>query len=133
MTIGKGYKRIRLEKVKDALTQQIRHNADVVPKVKTVSKVDALVPILLVVGRERRQHSQLDPGGVAVLLHGPDDLDGTFGPLPSIVRLHHLAKGALTKETADFVYKDVSGSEPNAGVAREDLHRSVKVVSGRTI
>ena len=45
-------KGIRLEKVEDALSEQIRHDADVVSKVEAISQVDAFVTILSVVVRK---------------------------------------------------------------------------------
>lgn len=109
VAVWEGRKRIRLEEVKDALTQQIRDDADVVPKVETVPEVDALVSVIPVVGGQGGQDPQLDPRGVAVFLDGPNDLDGTSCVLLSVVGLDHLSKCTLTQETADLIWKGQLG------------------------
>jgi hypothetical protein len=42
-------KSIAFKEIKDALAQQIRHNADVVSKIEAIPKVYALIPVGLVV------------------------------------------------------------------------------------
>lgn len=45
--------RIRLEKVEDALPKKIRNDADVVPIIKAISEVYALISIVLIIFRQR--------------------------------------------------------------------------------
>ena len=45
----KGHKTIALQKIEDALSKQIRDNANVVAKVKAVSKMYTLVSVLSVI------------------------------------------------------------------------------------
>ena len=53
LTAWKRYEGICLEKVKNALTEKIRDNADVVPVVEAISEVNASIPVLLVIGGQR--------------------------------------------------------------------------------
>ena len=103
MAAGKRHKGVALEKVKHALSEQVRDNADVIAIVERVSKVYALVAIALVVGGERRQHSQLDARGVTVLLNGADDLDGDFLSARTVVGFDDFAKGALAEKLDDGI------------------------------
>ena len=73
-----GYKLIRLEEIENALPVEIGDDTDVVPKVEAVSKVNAAVHVVLVVGLESGQDPQFDARGFTVLRHRPDDFDGTF-------------------------------------------------------
>lgn len=68
-----------------------------VSKIKSVSKVDALVAIRLVVGGERREDSKLNLRGISVFLHGADDFDGDLGLALTVVCSDDFAKGALAK------------------------------------
>jgi hypothetical protein len=97
LTAWEWHKTIALQKVKDTLPQQIGDDADVIPKVEAVAEVDALVAVLLVIRGQRRQHPQLDPRRVAILLNGADDLDGAAGLSVLVVRLHHFSECALAK------------------------------------
>lgn len=49
LTAREGNKSVALQKVEDALSQQICDNADVVAEVKTIAKVNALVAIGFVI------------------------------------------------------------------------------------
>lgn len=49
LTAGKRHKPVPLQEIKHTLPEQIGHNADVVPEIKTIPKVDALVAVGLVV------------------------------------------------------------------------------------
>lgn len=57
MRTGKGNKAIGFEKVEDALAVEIGDDADMVPKVKAVSKVDAPVSVVPVVRGQSREDS----------------------------------------------------------------------------
>lgn len=94
---------ISLQKVKDALTQQVGHDANVVAKVEAFPVVDAAIAIRQVVSRQRRKDSQFDLGCVPVLGHSPDDLDGTACLVLPVDGFDDLAKGALTELSNDFV------------------------------
>lgn len=47
-------KLVALEEIKDALTEQVGDDTNVVPEIKSVAEMDALVAVLLVVLGERR-------------------------------------------------------------------------------
>lgn len=95
MAVREGHKLIFLEEIKDALAQEIRDDADVIPKVEAVPQVDALVSVLPVIRGQGREHPQLYARGVTILLHGANDLDGTSGPFSPVVRLDYLSKSTL--------------------------------------
>jgi hypothetical protein len=95
----------------------------VVPEVEGIPQVNALVSVGFVVQGQGGENAQLNAGGIAVLLNGSNDLDGTFCPLFLVVGLHHFAKGPLTEELDDIIYK--RSAQISYG-AREHLHRSVR-------
>ena len=49
LTAGKRHKPVTLQKIKHTLPEEIGHNADVVSEIKTITEVDALVAVGLVV------------------------------------------------------------------------------------
>lgn len=55
------HKSIRFQEIENALAQQIRYDAYVIPKVEAISQVDAFVSIFLVVVRKSREYSKLYP------------------------------------------------------------------------
>ena len=103
MTAGKGDKLIAFEEIKDALAEQVGDDTNVVPKVKGIPEVYALVPIVLVVLSQCGKDSQLDTRCISVLLHGTDDLDGDLCPTFAVPCLNDLAESALTKQAYDGV------------------------------
>ena len=60
---------VDLQEVEHALTVEICDNADVVPEVEALPQMNAFVPVVLVVLRECREDSELDPRGIAVFLY----------------------------------------------------------------
>jgi hypothetical protein len=104
LAAGKRHEAVALEEVEDALAEQVGDDADVVAEVEAVAQVDALVAVGAVVGGEGGEDAQLDLGGVAVLLHGADDLDGAAGFALAVVGLDDLAEGALAEEADDGVW-----------------------------
>lgn len=94
---GKGHETVALEEIKHALPQQIGDDADMIPIIEAIAQMDAFIPVLLVIRVESRQHTQLNPGGIAVLLDGADDFDGTAVLSLFVIRFNHLAKGALAE------------------------------------
>lgn len=54
---GKWHETVGLEKVEDTLTVQVCDDADVVAEVEAISKVNAAVDVVFVVGGERGQHT----------------------------------------------------------------------------
>lgn len=72
--------------------------------VKTISQMDALVPVFSVIARQSRKYSQLDARCITILLHRSDDLDGTFCLLLAIIGFHHFAKCSLAKELGNPVW-----------------------------
>lgn len=103
VTAGEGHVLIALEKVEDALAEQVCDDADVVSEVKCVPKMDAFVPVVLVVLREGGQNSQLDAASLSVFLYGANDLDGDVRVSLAVPGLDNLAEGALTKQSHDIV------------------------------
>lgn len=65
--------------------------------VKAIPEMDATIPVLIVVGLESGEHSQLDPRGVSVFLHGSNDFDGDCLVAFPVPGLDDLAKCALAK------------------------------------
>jgi hypothetical protein len=103
LAVRKGDKAVALEKVENALPQEIHDDADVASVIEAVSQVDASISIFLVVGLERGQHAKLDSGSIAVFLDGSNDLDShRLVPL-QIAGLYHFAKGALSKKANDLI------------------------------
>jgi hypothetical protein len=68
-----------------------------ISEVETISEMDALVSVCLVVGCQCRQNAKFDARGIAVFLDGPYDFDCTPGSLLLIVGLDDLSKRSLTK------------------------------------
>lgn len=88
---------VALEKIKDTLSQEIGHNANVIAIVKTVAQVNAFIPVGLVVRGQGGQDSQFDPRRIAVFLDGADDFDCTAIPALFIVGFHHFSERPLSQ------------------------------------
>ena len=52
---------VHLQEIKDALSVEVRHDADMISKVKAVTEVDAPVAVVLVVRCEGRQDAEFYP------------------------------------------------------------------------
>lgn len=94
---------VGLEKVKHALSIEVSHDADVVPEIKAIAEVDAAVHVVLVVGRQSREHTELNARSIAILGHRANHLDGALGPLPLVPGLDNLAERALAEQLDDLV------------------------------
>lgn len=105
LAAGERHEAVALEEVKDALSQQIRHDANVISIIETIPQVDALVSIGLVVGGKSGQYPQLDPGRVPILLDRTNDLDRAPSFALFIIGLHHLSKRALSKQFDNGVWE----------------------------
>jgi hypothetical protein len=68
-----------------------------VPEVKALPQMNAFVPIALVILCQRRQHSQLNPRSISILLYRSDDLNSALGALVTVHSLNDLTKGALAQ------------------------------------
>lgn len=121
---GKRHKGVALEKVKHALAEQVRDNANVVAVVERISEVDALVAVALVIRGEGREYSQLDARSVAVLLDGADDLDCDLLSARAVVGLDNLAECALAEQFDDRIWNCQSATATGTMVV--GLHRSVR-------
>lgn len=105
LAVRKGDKAVALEKVENALPQEIHDDADVASVIEAVSQVHASVPVFLVVGLERGQNAKLDSRSITVFLDGSNNLDShRLVPL-QIAGLYHFAKGALSKKTDNLIWK----------------------------
>ena len=91
-------KAVGLQKVKDALSQQIHHYADMAPKVEAVAQVNTPVSVLFVVGLQSCEHPEFYSRGIAVFLHGTNNLDGNWPVSTTIPGLHNLAKSTLAQK-----------------------------------
>lgn len=60
LTVGKGHKLIALEKVKNALTQQIHDDADMPSVIEAITKVDASISVLRIIGFQGSKYSQFN-------------------------------------------------------------------------
>jgi len=69
LAVRERHKAVALEKVKDALAEQVHDDADVASVVEAVPEVDTPVPVFLVIGLERGEDSEFYPRGVPVFLH----------------------------------------------------------------
>jgi predicted ABC-type ATPase len=103
LTVGKGHKTIALEKVEDALAKQIHDDANVATVIKAVSQMNTAISIVVVVGFQGRQNTQLYPRSIAVLLNRADYLDGYSSISFPVASLDHLAEGALAEEAIDLI------------------------------
>jgi hypothetical protein len=86
------------------LTVQVGDDANVISKIKAISKMNALVTILAVVLSQGLKNSKFYPTCITVLLNRANDLDSTLGVLITIISFDNLSKGSLTKKLDDFVY-----------------------------
>ena len=95
LTAGKRRESIRLKKVEHALTQELSHDAHMIAEIETIPQMDTFVAIVSVVLTQRLQHSQFNLCSIAILRHGPDNLDCDSGLESSIVSFDHLTEGPL--------------------------------------
>ena len=95
MTAGERNKLVALEKVEDALPKQIRNNAYVISKVKSIPKMYAFVAVVLVVGCQCGEHSEFYPRCVSVLLYRSDDFDCDIDSPSTIERFDDFAECSL--------------------------------------
>lgn len=94
---------VPFEEIEHALPEEVGHDTDMIPVVEAVSEVDALVAILFVVRRQRRQDSEFDPGGVAVLLDRTDNLYRTHGLSLLVICLGDFAECPLAQQSHDGI------------------------------
>ena len=59
LTTGEWYELVAFEEVEDTLAKEIGDDADVVPKVEAVAKMNTFVAIVSVVVRKRLENSKL--------------------------------------------------------------------------
>ena len=57
LTVGKRREDVALKEVKHALSEQVSDDADVISVIEAIPQMDALVPIVLVVGGEGGEDS----------------------------------------------------------------------------
>ena len=74
-----------------------------IAEVEAVPEVYASVPILAVIGLERREHPQLYSTGVTIFRHRSNDLDGTLVVAVFVPSLNDFAERTLAKQLSDFV------------------------------
>lgn len=131
LAAGKGHECVCLEKVKHTLPEKVGNDADVGSKVEAFSEVDAFITVLLVVHGKRRQHTELNLRGIAVLLNGANDLDGTSGARGSVDGFNHFAERALAQKPDNIIYfkSAVVRQESN----QKYVHRLVSGVFSETI
>jgi len=98
LAVGERDEIVALKKVENTLPEEIHDDANVSAVIEAISKMDATIAVVDVVQFERLQNSQLNLAGLAVLLHGADNLDGHQLVTSFVSSLHHFAKGALAKE-----------------------------------
>lgn len=94
---------VRFEEIEYALPVEVCNNADMIPEVEAVAKVNAAVDVVLVIRSQCRQYSQLDSTGISVFWHGSNDFDGAVGALSLVVRLDDLAECALAEQFGDLI------------------------------
>ena len=96
---------VAFKEVEDALAVKIRDDADVVPEIEAVAQVDASVGVLPVVGRQGGEHAQFDAGGIAILWHGSDYLDGALRPVGAVIRFDDFAESSLAQQFGDLIWR----------------------------
>ena len=89
------HKLIRLEEIENALSVEISNDADVIPEIEAVPKMDAAVHVVLVVGFEGGQDPQFDTGGFPILGDRSDNFDCAFGLLGPVPGFNDFAKCPL--------------------------------------
>lgn len=105
LAVRKGDEAVALEKVENALAQEIHDDANVASVIEAVSQVNASISVFLVVGLEGGQNAKLDSRSIAVFLDGTNNFNShRLVPL-QITGLYHFAKGALSKKTNNLVWK----------------------------
>jgi hypothetical protein len=103
--VGERNKAVALQKIEQAQVEKVRDDTDMATEVETVPEMDTPVSIVRVVVPERLQCPQLNLGGVAVLLHGADNLHGDVFAGTAIIGLDYLPEGALAEEVRDTICK----------------------------
>jgi hypothetical protein len=84
MRARKRHELISLQKIKDALTEQVCDNTDVISKVETVSQVNTLVAVVCVVLLKCRQYPKLNPRSISIFWHCTNDLYCTLSIVDKI-------------------------------------------------
>ncbi len=97
LAVGEGDKVVALEEVKDTLTQEIHDDTDVAPEVEAVAKMDAPVPVLIVVCLKSGEYSKFDSRCISVLLDRPDDFDSDRPVSSTVSGLDNFAERPLTE------------------------------------
>lgn len=103
LAAGERNKAVAFQEIKHALSEQIGDNANVVSVIEAIPQVDAFIAILLIIRRERGQHSQFDPRCIPVFLNRPDDLHCAPRFAVLIICLDYLSKCSLSEEFDDGV------------------------------
>ncbi len=115
LAVGEGHKAVALQEIEHALAEKVHDDADVAAVVEAIAEVDAAVPVLGVVGSQRLEDPEFNLAGLAVLLYGPNDLDGDelLGGL--VPCLYDLAKRALPKQLDHLICRQIYQSRSLQG------------------
>ncbi len=89
---------VAFEKIEETQVQKVCDDTDMATEVETVSEMDAPVSIVGVVVPKRLQSPELDLSGIAVLLHGADDLHGDELAGTAVKGFDYLSESALPEE-----------------------------------
>jgi len=108
LAVWKRHKPVALEKVEDALAQQVHDDANVSAIIEAVPKVNAAIAVVLIVCLQGGQDTEFNTGGITVFLNRSNDLDGDRLVPSPLTGLDNLAKGALPKKTGNLVYNAIS-------------------------
>lgn len=103
LAVREGDESVALEKIKDALTEEIHDYADVASVIEAIPQVNTAIPILLIVGLKSSKYSQFYSGSIAVLLYRANNFDSDLFVASPIVGLYYLAEGTLAEKTSNLV------------------------------
>jgi hypothetical protein len=74
-----------------------------ISKIEAVPEMDAFVSVVLVIVGQGREHSKLNPRGIAVLLNRADDFDGAASFALFVIGFNDLAECSLPEKPRDSV------------------------------
>ena len=135
LAVGERHEVVALQEVEHTGAQKVHHDANVAAVVEAIPQVDAPIPVLLVVGLECLEHSELDSAGISVLLHRANNLDGNKLVAFLVACLDDLSEGTLAEKLHDLVCSGVRNRLHGACYTwrKKYAHCEVSSASGTTM
>jgi hypothetical protein len=105
LAVGERHELVALEKVEDALPEEVHDDADVAPEVETIPEMNASIPVLLIVCLQGCKHTEFDTGSITIFLYRANDLDGNRRASAAVLGHDDFAKSPLSEKFHHLIWE----------------------------